>query len=845
MAEAATLKQAVGTPSSPLFTASMASTGEVAAGPTALVFDGTISAVNFGFSPPIASTTGAVVFAETSVMSFSKMDGASGGADVRTSVYDVEALEAEVDMANLPWADYRGLQAVPLLTGDGDQTWTDVAVSASTKSFSGRQLAAMLSSWAQGRQEQLRTSGVPNNIVMMISDAGTLKCPSCSLSASPLPTLTVDYYEICRVVTVANGQVSVSPVTGRTQAAVGDSLVVTCSAGYTLTGSVDGVILCTDTGSYDPPLTGIACEAARPPASPPPPPPPTFVGPVRPPPEVAPVVEPTPPGTEFADVTFFLEPSTSPLGGGVEMTMRKVPDGAAYCDPTKYEIDVYIFAPGAQPVLLRDIEDPARGGEKPGIVFISPASNETGYVAIDIVRRAKGTEQIIDVHVLPSLLNYVDHDCILPGYVFFDGSCKPCVDIEGAYCPGGARMWPLDGYWAASEDGRPTKCRVASSCPGAVGSAGVPPQQTVTGKRRTATCQARYTGTFCAQCAAGYSMDNGVCRSCGGATASYVETALAGVGLVAVIVLLALSQVLLSRSKFALVLFTLLCLQNTVFAVRLGFQAIDDGEVPSWLPTAVRMSTLILFDLEALRHGCAVPPMSYPSLYMASLCIGALVPLAAVVLRYTCLRSRKVAPSRASTRSEQGVRERASTLGESMASPSSIFINGEFISGLGSSSSSDIASGLELGYPESGSGSSIGAHSLVVEEQQENHGGAGLTHLDLAALDSTMRDVVSSWESVVGAVFASLIAVFLPITARTAQGLMCVRAGDGELRLAADLSVVCFDGTHGVMAVVLVPMAAFFCLGLPLWSTVVVVRTIRRRQVARALRSRRRGCGSE
>ncbi|KNC56068.1 uncharacterized protein AMSG_02080 [Thecamonas trahens ATCC 50062] len=75
-------------------------------------------------------------------------------------------------------------------------------------------------------------------------------------------------------------------------------------------------------------------------------------------------------------------------------------------------------------------------------------------------------------------------------------------------------------------------------------------------------------------------------------------------------------------------------------------------------------------------------------------------------------------------------------------------------------------------------------------------------------------------------ILASL--VFLQVSLRTFQALNCVRAGDGSLRLAIELRLRCFEGSHSRFAPGIFATALLFSLGFPVAALLVALRTRKR-----------------
>jgi len=194
------------------------------------------------------------------------------------------------------------------------------------------------------------------------------------------------------------------------------------------------------------------------------------------------------------------------------------------------------------------------------------------------------------------------------------GQCAPCP--EGAYCPGGGRMWPVPGYWSVDEWTVPTLCRVAEACPGVdlttalqPGPNGtIIPTQANTG---TALCATGYTGRSCVQCAAGwYQLDGGSCFPCGSHTDQTRDLAMAALVSVFVMLVLASAVTFLSAAHLAQ-WFQLFCVLQDLAVV--GADGAKSS--PMWraqLVTAFRYISLINFDIEVLKPGCAgIPQLTF------------------------------------------------------------------------------------------------------------------------------------------------------------------------------------------------------------------------------------------
>ena len=84
------------------------------------------------------------------------------------------------------------------------------------------------------------------------------------------------------------------------------------------------------------------------------------------------------------------------------------------------------------------------------------------------------------------------------GYYGRGLNCSTCP--QGAFCPGGDRVWSLPGYYAEDDLPPVVACHPAEACLGGRGS----------------PCAVGYQGIGCSSCTDGYYRDNAVyCYECG------------------------------------------------------------------------------------------------------------------------------------------------------------------------------------------------------------------------------------------------------------------------------------------------------------------------------------------
>jgi len=190
------------------------------------------------------------------------------------------------------------------------------------------------------------------------------------------------------------------------------------------------------------------------------------------------------------------------------------------------------------------------------------------------------------------------------------GQCAPCP--EGAYCPGDGRMWPVPGYWSMDEWTAPTRCRVAEACPGVDLTVALRPGPNGTvlpieTDIDTTPCAEGYMGRSCVQCEAGfYQLDGGSCFPCGSHTDQTRELALAALVSVCVMLVLAGAVAFLSAAHLAQ-WFQLFCVLQDLAVV--GADGAKSAPMfRAQLVTAFRYISLVNFDIEVLKPGCAGMP---------------------------------------------------------------------------------------------------------------------------------------------------------------------------------------------------------------------------------------------
>eukprot|EP00698_Gefionella_okellyi_P021319 TRINITY_DN6883_c0_g1_i1.p1 TRINITY_DN6883_c0_g1~~TRINITY_DN6883_c0_g1_i1.p1 ORF type:complete len:2117 (-),score=358.05 TRINITY_DN6883_c0_g1_i1:2050-7605(-) len=126
------------------------------------------------------------------------------------------------------------------------------------------------------------------------------------------------------------------------------------------------------------------------------------------------------------------------------------------------------------------------------IVFLSPVMNLSNAYTNVVLRNADGGDLL-----WRQGLFYTDI-CPAAGWYGRGLQCIPCP--EGAFCPGGNRLWPTAGYWNENEFSPIMKCLTTDRCLGG----------------QTSPCGAAYEGWACGSCKYDFYVDSDVCLPCAG-----------------------------------------------------------------------------------------------------------------------------------------------------------------------------------------------------------------------------------------------------------------------------------------------------------------------------------------
>lgn len=140
------------------------------------------------------------------------------------------------------------------------------------------------------------------------------------------------------------------------------------------------------------------------------------------------------------------------------------------------------------------VEKDSRRAGTQEFTFVVPIVETDGAMSFRIVNPG-GAESIYSGF-------YVTNDCPVAGVYGKSGNCLPCPSC--GFCPGGNRIYPLDGCWSPNDATVPIPCEGKLT-----------PDRCIGGENHR--CLIGYEGEQCAVCSEGYqlSKDKTTCEDCG------------------------------------------------------------------------------------------------------------------------------------------------------------------------------------------------------------------------------------------------------------------------------------------------------------------------------------------
>ncbi|KNC52865.1 uncharacterized protein AMSG_12226 [Thecamonas trahens ATCC 50062] len=472
---------------------------------------------------------------------------------------------------------------------------------------------------------------------------------------------------------------------------------------------------------------------------------------------------------------------------------RATPEVPDFVASGTYSLDMPVYQSPDEAYPAQTVLIPCTVVDARTLEFVSVESNHTGYHELKLA--VGGSASRVR---LTSLITYVEHQCFDEGTVWYGQRCQDCSKFKGAFCPGGTRFWPRAGYWSADEAQPPTQCRLKAACPGAMGDNNVYPARVDEGGRRLTTqCSSGYADAFCSTCKVGYYQEYGVCRACGSSASVETEMALMLVVAGGYFVVVLVGLFWLSPRSLVGVVAVVLAVQQMVIVAKVALQQVAESTKSEVVPTIVRVLSILNFEIQVVKPGCAISAMSFVSLYFGTLLVVCAAGIGFLVVVW--LRTRVCGSG------SQLQLARQAPVSQSVL---------------------DLVEAERRGAGRHGPRAERNSISIVSER---------LTAIDTA---STRSDSTVSSGSLVSALYVrsrlkhSLVILgalaYLQIALRSVQALHCVRAGDGELRLKVELRVVCYSGAHMQAAVVAWGVMAGYCVGFPVWIGVTGVQTLRK-----------------
>ena len=255
-----------------------------------------------------------------------------------------------------------------------------------------------------------------------------------------------------------------------------------------------------------------------------------------------------------------------------------------------------------------------------GLVVAAPFANATGYalVVMDTAPNPN-TTNVTTPFFTQVLVFYSPDECLGVGQWKTNpagSGCLPCP--KGGYCPGGGRVWPLQGWWSFTEWRAPGACLAAEACPGVDRQVQVHPLLTEGNSTSasaatsavagvdTTMCSDGYVGPFCQKCQDGWYRAAGeLCRSCGANAEEERNLILHAIMLTIFFALFLLSVCFLSGASLTKVMGRTLLVQQMVLISVKGAVAI--GVSAYWLLDVLVYINIINFDIAVIKPGCAVP----------------------------------------------------------------------------------------------------------------------------------------------------------------------------------------------------------------------------------------------
>ena len=495
--------------------------------------------------------------------------------------------------------------------------------------------------------------------------------------------------------------------------------------------------------------------------------------------------------------------------------------------------------------------------------YTAPSGLSTGPLQMVLTQQETGNTQSLNELVFVDPAADPTVDCIQIGKWFVNGNCRDCP--EGGFCPGGSRVWPIQGYWSFDELVEPGQCEVASACCGALGESPACPVRAATdGGRDTQRCdeQLGYTGEFCATCVTpNYYRDSNKCLPCDPEDDG--EFALLVIVFLALMTIIAVGVAGFTVGHVSTVVSGLLALQQLVYGGRMASSHLT-SETGQRLADVFRALSFLTFDIEFIKPSCFVSQaFTFTDIFWGTLILGAIAMVlfafasalyAAFLYKVTiktilpCLFSQKSPEEELEDKEDflkdlddevilEGIEDDDDPNGvgnnTTVVTDGKVEVEEQEEEYVYSSSASTSASSPVYSYSNSYPDPTYPAAAAAAAAGPA--GGAGASgpividedKLTLAVGDPEDVPEVTFWNRMLTRVQLAgiilLVVMYFQIALRCLQGVYCVDV-NGEDRLKVELTTLCYEGEHKMAAIVIWVLLAVYVVGFPVSMGIIMAR---------------------
>ncbi len=137
------------------------------------------------------------------------------------------------------------------------------------------------------------------------------------------------------------------------------------------------------------------------------------------------------------------------------------------------------------------------------------------------------------------------------------------------------------------------------------------------GTRVTSICAAGYRGVACSQCQSDYYQSGQRCFSCGSSEGDIQQLRFLISAAVIIFVALTIAVAMLSSRYLALVVSSLIALQQFVVIGKSAVQSLPESM--DWITQLIGFLSVVNFDVQMVKPGCIVPQLTFLSLYWTTI----------------------------------------------------------------------------------------------------------------------------------------------------------------------------------------------------------------------------------